>query len=89
MDDEKLARFERAANRLAEAFPQNTSQSTITISAGGVGVWLAVTACAAMMVMNLALLAMWVTHDRKIDALQHYLNAVYMMAPHLKPEDTK
>jgi hypothetical protein len=88
MDDE-LRRFERAVDRLAEAMsvPTNSgSQSTITLNAGGVGVWVAVTCCAVMLAGNIALMAMLVSHDRKIDDLQHYLNAIYMVAPSLKPE---
>lgn len=88
MDDE-IQRFERAVARLSEALSAagNTgNQSTITLNAGGMGVWIAVSACAVMLAMNLALLAMLVTHDRKIDELQDYIHAVYMMAPQLKQE---
>lgn len=89
MEDE-LRRFEAAVDRLAAAMnqPANTgNQSTITISAGGIGVWLAVSACAVMLAVNVALMVMLLNHDRKIDDLSHYLNAIYMVAPSLKPED--
>lgn len=89
MEDE-IQRFERAVARFSEALSSpaanSGNQSTITLNAGGVGVWIAVSACAVMLAMNLALLAMLVTHDRKIDELQDYIHAVYMMAPQLKPE---
>ena len=39
-----------------------------------------------MLGLNSALLAMFVMHDRKIERMQDHLNAIYMMAPHLKPE---
>lgn len=39
-----------------------------------------------MLGLNAALLAMFVMHDRKIERMQDHLNAIYMMAPHLKPE---
>ena len=39
-----------------------------------------------MLGLNVALLAMFVMHDRKIERMQDHLNAIYMMAPHLKPE---
>lgn len=39
-----------------------------------------------MLGLNAALLAMFVMHDRKIERMQDHLNAIYMMAPQLKPE---
>lgn len=89
MDDD-LRRFEAAVDRFAEALGRqgnSGNQSTITLNAGGVGVWIAVSACAVMLAVNVMLVAVVVSHDRKIDDLKHYLNAVYMMAPHLKPEE--
>ncbi len=89
MDDD-IQRFERAVDRLSAALstPANTgNQSTITLNAGGIGVWIAVSACAVMLAVNIALLAMLVSHDRKIDDLTHYINAIYMIAPSLKPEN--
>lgn len=89
MEDD-LKRFEAAVDRFAEALsrPANTgNQSTVTISAGGIGVWLSVSACAVMLAVNVALMVILVNHDRKIDDLNHYLNAIYMVAPSLKPED--
>lgn len=90
MDDE-IQRFERAAAKLSEALaaaPTNTgNQSTITLNAGGVGVWIAVSACAVMLAMNLCLLVMLVNHDRKIDDIGHYVQAIYMIAPQLKPKE--
>lgn len=86
---DELRRLEAAVDRFREAMPGNRigNQSTITLNAGGVGVWIAVSACAVMLAVNMALLALIIAHDRKIDNLQHYVNAIYMMAPHLKPED--
>jgi hypothetical protein len=40
-----------------------------------------------MLGLNVALLAIVVNHERKIDDLTHYLNAIYMAAPHLKPPE--
>jgi len=88
MDDEKIARLERAVDKLAHALPNNSgNQSTVTLNAGGVGVWMAVTACAVMLAINVALMVLIVNHDRKIDDLEHYINAIYMMAPGLKPQE--
>ena len=85
-------RFERASERLATALsaPGNTgNQSTITLNAGGVGVWIAVTACAVMLAMNIILVAIIVSHERKIDDLGDYIHAIYMVAPSRKPEESK
>lgn len=42
-----------------------------------------------MLGLNAALLAMFVSHDRKIERLEDYLQAIYAQAPHLKPETTE
>ena len=87
MDDEKMVRFERAVDRLAQALPSNSGNlSTINLNAGGVGVWIATTACAVMLAVNIVLVVILADHSRKIDDLNHYINAIYMMAPQLKPE---
>ena len=89
MDDE-IQRFERAVARFSEALTaagNSGNQSTITLNAGGVGVWIAVSACAVMLAVNVMLVAVIVSHDRKIDDLRHYLNAVYQAAPQLKPKE--
>ena len=64
---------------------RNNNQSTVTVSAGGVGVWIAVTCCVVSFVINVALAVAFVNHDRKIDDLGDYISAIYMMAPSLKP----
>jgi ABC-type spermidine/putrescine transport system permease subunit II len=64
---------------------RNSNQSTVTVSAGGVGVWIAVTCCVVSFVINVALAVAFVNHDRKIDDLGDYISAIYMMAPSLKP----
>ena len=82
-------RFEQASERLAKALSQGNSgnQSTITLNAGGIGVWMAVSACFVMLSVNICLAVILINHDRKIDDLEHYIQAIYMMAPSLKPED--
>lgn len=85
-------RFEKASEKLAAALasPTNTgNQSTITLNAGGMGVWIAVTACAVMLAVNIMLVAIIVSHERKIDDLGDYIHAIYMVAPSLKPEEKK
>lgn len=89
---EKIAgRFEAASERLADALArQHTTgsvNSNITLNAGGMALWLAVSACGVMLAVNLCLAVMLINHDRKIDDLRHVLNAIYMMAPNLKPKE--
>jgi|SRR6478752_7145369 len=64
----------------------NRNTAKIEVNAGGIGLAFALAACALMLGINLGLAIMVVNHDRKIDELNNYLNAIYMMAPHLKPE---
>lgn len=87
---EMESRFDHAMQRLTECLDRqatNSSHSTITFNAGGLGVWLAASACAVMLAVNMVLVVVIASHDRKIDDLSHYLNAIYMIAPQLKPED--
>lgn len=42
-----------------------------------------------MLGLNAALLVMYLNHDRKIDDLNHYLQAIYLQAPWLKPPEKK
>lgn len=42
-----------------------------------------------MLGLNAALLVMYMSHDRKIDRLEDYLQAVYIQAPWLKPQESK
>lgn len=87
----QAARVLERASRTIESIDareiSNSSRASVTFDAGGIGLWLAVTCCVAMGVMNLFLLAMLLAHDRKIDNLSDYLNAIYMQAPHLKPQE--
>lgn len=66
----------------------NSAAITANVNAGGVGVWIATTCCLMMFAMNVVLTAVLVMHSRKIDALDDYISAIYMMAPHLKPDST-
>ena len=83
-------RFDGIISKLSDVLSttgNSGNQSHITINAGGVAIWMATTACLVMLAVNIMLAAIIVIHDRKIDDLNHYLNAVYMMAPQLKPEE--
>lgn len=87
--DELDHRIERLEKLAKEGSRGNTSASTITVNAGGIGVYIAATCCAVMLAVNLFLIAIIVNHERKIDDLSDYIHAIYMMAPSLKPENTK
>ena len=65
----------------------NSSASTININAGGFGVWMATTCCLVSVIACGFLALLVFEQKREIDDLNHYLNAIYMMAPHLKPDE--
>ena len=86
----ELDRLERMlVETIALSTPVHTKggDSTVTINAGGAGVWIAVTCCIVSFVINLGLAVAFLSHDRKIERLQDYISAIYMQAPHLKPEE--
>lgn len=71
----------------ARGIVNHSPSQQIVVNAGGLAVWLAATCAALCFVMVVVLAMLYVDHSRKIDDLNHYLNAIYMQAPHLKPED--
>ena len=93
LDEDLIARFAAAVDRVSRVSqsigqgPLNAGSSVITVNAGGIGVWIAGTCCLVMLAVNLFLAAMLIDHSRKIDDLRDYLNAIYMMAPQLKPAE--
>jgi hypothetical protein len=71
----------------APAAPASGGHATIQVNAGGAGLWAAVTACCVMLAVNI-FLAFWLGRiDRENSEHGHQLNAIYMMAPHLKEKD--
>lgn len=81
---------ETTADRiLSEWLGRNNSKAEIHINAGGVGVWVATTACLVMLAINVVLVAVVMDQSRKVDDLGDYLNAIYMQAPYLKPPEEK
>ena len=78
---------DRLQKELDRLLPRNSNNAKVEINAGGVGVWIASTACAIMVAVSL-MLGMWVLAlSAKVDRLEDYLAAIYAQAPHLKPED--
>jgi hypothetical protein len=66
--------------------PPQSSAASVQINAGGIGVWLATTACLVMLAVSILLaLEVWQIRQQTRE-MQHQLNAIYMLAPHLKPE---
>lgn len=96
---EELRRLERAVDLFAAAAPHNRigNQSTITLNAGGVGVWIA-TACCAFMFAVVIIGGAWFSadaarRDREVAEIREdqratkaYLQGIWQQAPHLKPE---
>ena len=69
--------------------PQANGVAQITVSAGGVGVWVAVFCASICAVMVFVLGLLYLDQSRKIDNLNDYLTAIYMQAPYLQPESKK
>lgn len=89
--DQALGRLQDTigtVEKMAAKFNTNDSAATITVNAGGVGVWIATTAALVMFAVNVLLGALFVIQDSKINKMQDYLNAIYMQAPHLKPKES-
>lgn len=86
--DEGLSRLgDQVEGLKREVAGSNGNVSTIHVDAGSVGVWIAAAACLVMLVMGIVCFALYLDQQRRLDDMQHYLNAIYMQAPHLKPED--
>ena len=79
--------LDKVRRDLDTLLPKNANSAVITVNAGGVGVWISTTACVVMLAINLGLMFMLFSHDRKIERMQDHLNAIYMMAPQLKPNE--
>ena len=104
--DELKAKLERQMKQLDESLrgiedrrsSSNNGVSTITVNAGGVGVWACLTAC-IMMISMMLIGGMWMSRefnridremtDRRegMERMQTYLSAIYAQAPHLKPKE--
>ncbi len=89
--------LERTLDRLDKVLPHlggnnAVGTSTITVNAGGVGIWVCATACLICLVVVVVGAAAFgfqiADHSRKLDRLDEYLSAIYMAAPHLKQEDS-
>lgn len=84
--DEVVKRVHRAMDEVEGMTKAgNKNVTRVEINAGGVGVWVATTACLVMLSVSF-FLGLWVLDlSAKVSELNQLLNAIYMMAPHLKP----
>ena len=72
---------------------RRASNSNIMINGGSIGVWIATVCCAMMLGMGLIGAMAFNDQSRKMgemnsqmNDMRDYLAAIYMQAPHLKPE---
>jgi len=79
----------RVIRDLDVLMPRTSSNSTLTVNAGGIGLGVALILFAFMAGLNWSLNTQLSDQNRKIDRMQEHLNAIYMMAPHLKPLEPK
>ncbi len=90
---EQIGAVERDAEEIKRALSAihgNRGLQNITIltaNAGGAVVAVMALISAFLCGLLVALAVVIVGHSREIDDLNHYLNAVYMAAPHLKPPE--
>lgn len=94
---EDIPRLIREYQRLSGQ-TTGSGNSTITVNAGGVGVWLACSACAIMLACGLVG-AIWLSnefrrYDNELTKLQArdkahdaYVQSIWRAAPHLKPKE--
>lgn len=103
--EDTIADAEAAAARIMRALSGNSSaRSDIHVNAGGVGVWVAASACAAMlvgMIVGGIIGGLWLHREftsidadliairDRAQAQQGYLNAIYRAAPQLQPVEQK
>lgn len=86
--DKVIGRVNRAVDKVEEMAGGNRNTTRVEVAASSSpGAILALVIAGVMFGLNLALLFNLAAHDRKIERMQDHLNAIYMMAPHLKPKD--
>lgn len=85
---------------LLRALRGGNSTTTVNVNAGGVGVWLCLTALVVVCVVSVMSAnerAKGVSRQdaeirdlrNDVQALNDYLSAIYMQAPHLKPKESE
>lgn len=103
LNNDDVRQLTAALNRFSAVTEQSSAEvksaSTITIGAGGAGIWLCLTCCVIMlsvMIVGGTTCGLWMTREfTRIDSqlserknenerMQSYLSAIYAMAPQLK-----
>lgn len=75
---------QRLNDRLGQSAHGNGGSATISVNAGGVGLWVAVTCCVVMLasILPMSLGLYWVAMDSRDRG--HQINALYMSVPGLR-----
>lgn len=86
----------QTAKKLDGLSSQGVNTTTVSLDAGGAGVWIAVTCVVVLAFMNVMQITTILRIESKYDNLedkynrtQDYLNAIYAQAPQLKPKEEK
>lgn len=86
--------FEGALRRVLNAYMPSSTSARVEINGGGIGVWLSTLFCALCFGILIGVLALGTAisnrqsdQAREIGELRAYLTAIYMQAPHLRPEE--
>lgn len=85
---ELIVAMNRFSDRV-DALNKAGTHQNVTLSGGSLGFQVATLCAAVSFVMFLVVLVLFIGHDRKIERMQDHLNAIYMMAPHLNPDEVK
>lgn len=90
---EALDKWVRSIDKASAASTPAIGNATISVNAGGVGLWIAVTCCAMMLcvtVIGSIFMTVYIEgQNLEMHRMQDYLNAIYAQAPQLKPKDSK
>lgn len=81
---ELIVAMNRFSDRV-DALNKAGTHQNVTLSGGSLGVWVSAFCAAVTFLMFCVILVLFVNHDRKIDDLGDYLQAIYTQAPHLNP----
>lgn len=93
-----IGRFEKVLDSVGSSGHRDMGNATITVNAGGIGIWLSVTCCLVMLSL-LMLGSLWATRemsrfDQEMQArkdenskMTAYLQAIYVQAPQLNPKN--
>ena len=83
----EVAGLAHMVRSIAERAPTNGGNVTISVNAGGVGLWIAVTCAVVALIALLVAVLLHVDLSRKVDRVTDYQTATYMIAPQLKPKE--